>query len=156
MTPLQSKFYGQIGHTLLHVQLAEHHLQTCLSYFLGADEAKTVEEIEALAVTDRKKTLGQLIEKIRERISVQKGFDDKLTKFVEDRNAFTHRFLGINGVSLHTDKGLQKGIEFAKSLSAQAIDIRKTIIGLMQAIDDAPKGDDEKEQYKELAKVIFG
>jgi hypothetical protein len=57
MTPLQTEFYGRMGKTLLEVQLAEQLLQNCLSYFLRAGEAKTVEEIEAMAAADRRKSL---------------------------------------------------------------------------------------------------
>lgn len=156
MTPLQTEFYARIGKTLLEVQLAERQLKYCLSYFLPADQPKTVEEVEATAAADRKKSLTQLIAKMRERIVIEKGFDDKLTKFIEDRNEFAHSFLSADGVSLSTDEGLKKGIELTKSLSAQANEIRKIIKGLMDAIDDAPKGDDQDEEYEELAKVIFG
>jgi hypothetical protein len=156
MTPLQTEFYGRIGKTLLRVQQTEAQLQICLSYFLRAGEAKTVEEIEAMAEADRKKTLGNLIEKIRERIVVQEDFNEKLTKFVEDRNALAHRFLKVDGVNLTTDEGLKKGIEFLKSLDAQADEVRKIIQGLMGLIEDAPTGDEEQERYKALAKVIFG
>ena len=156
MTPLQTEFYARIGKTLLDVQLAERHLKYCLSYFLPADQPMTVEEVEAMAAADRKKSLTQLIAKMRERIVIDKAFDDKLTKFIEDRNEFAHSFLSADGVSLHTDEGLKRGIELTKNLSAHANEIRKTIKGLMDAIDDAPKGDDQEQEYKELAKVIFG
>jgi hypothetical protein len=156
MTPLQIEFYGRIGKTLLEVQLDEHQLQICISYFLPPDAIKTVEEIEALAEADRTKTLGQLLGSMRKRITVSAIFDRQLKQFVEDRNALAHRLLKVEGVSLHTEDGLKKGIEFLKGLGAQADHVRKTIQGLMRAIDDAPKGDEEEEQYKELAKIIFG
>jgi hypothetical protein len=157
MTPLQTEFYARIGKTLLEVQLAERQIQVCLSYFLPLNEAQSVEEIEALAAAHRKDTLGRLIIYMRDRIVIATDFDDKLTKFVEDRNALAHRFLAIDGVALSTDDGLKKGIEFLKKLSAQALDIRSTIQGLMRAIDDAPASDDaEEKRYTDLAKVVFG
>jgi hypothetical protein len=67
MTPLQSEFYGRIGKTLLQIQLAEHQLQICVSYFLPPDDAKTIEEIEAQAEADRTRTLGELLKLMRER-----------------------------------------------------------------------------------------
>jgi len=36
------------------------------------------------------------------------------------------------------------------------VSIRKTVEGLIHAIDDAPKGTEEEEKYKDLAKAIFG
>jgi hypothetical protein len=157
MTPLQIEFYARIGKTLLEIQLAERQIQMCLTYFLPTGEAQSLEEIEALAAADRKDTLGTLIKHMRQRIVVAKEFDDELTKFVEDRNALAHRFLSVEGVTLSTHDGLKKGIEFLKNLSAQALDVRSTIQGLMRAIDDAPKSDDhEQERYTELAKVVFG
>jgi hypothetical protein len=156
MTPLKTEFYGRIGHTLLQIQLAEQQLRYCIDYFLPAEPGMTLEEIEALAEADRKKTLGDLVAKMRTRIVIDKDFNAKLAKFVEDRNALAHRFLKVDGVSLHSDEGLKKGIEFTKSLTAQANEVRKTIVGLIAAIDDAPKGDDDEKKYKELAKVIFG
>jgi uncharacterized protein YutE (UPF0331/DUF86 family) len=155
MTPLQTEFYGRIGKTLLEIQLAERVLQMCLSYFMPSDSAKTVEVIEAQAEDLRKKTLGDLVVLMRKRIVVADDFDRKLTNFVNDRNALAHRFLKVDGVNLHSDEGLKKGIEFLKALSVRAVDVRKTIQGLMSAIEDAPKGDDESAHYTELAKVIF-
>ena len=95
---------------------------------------------------------------MRQRIVVNDAFNDQLTQFVEDRNALVHRFLKIEGVNLTTDEGLKKGIEFTEKLSAQAVTVRKTIQGLMHAIEGEDDGEDseEEEQYKELAKVIFG
>jgi hypothetical protein len=93
---------------------------------------------------------------MRKRIVVAPEFNAKLTKFVEDRNDLAHRFLSVEGVTLSTDDGLKKGIEFLKDLSAQALDVRSTIQGLMRAIDGAPNGDDEEQRYTDLAKVIFG
>jgi hypothetical protein len=156
MTPLQIEFYGRIGKTLLEIQLAEHLLQICISYFLPPDEARTVEEIEAAAEADRTKTLTQLLNLMRKRIAVNPIFDRQLKQFVEDRNALAHRLLKVEGINLHTDEGLRRGIEFLKGLSAQAAHVRKTIQGLMNAIDDAPKSNNEVEQYNELAKIIFG
>jgi len=156
MTPLQIEFYGRIGKTLLEIQQAEAQLQICVSYFLPPDEAKTVEEIEALAEADRTRTLGELLKLMRKRIVVNEVFDKQLRQFVADRNALAHRFLKVEGVNLKTDDGLKKGIEFLKGLSVQADHVRKTIQGLMRAIEDAQKGDEEDEQYRELAKVIFG
>jgi hypothetical protein len=156
MTPLQTEFYGRIGKTLLEIQRAEHQLQICVSYFLPPDEAKTVEEIEGFAEEDRTKTLGQLLGLMRKRIAVSTLFDRQLKDFVKDRNSLAHRLLKVEGVNLTTDEGLKKGIEFLNTLSLQADHVRKTIQGLMRAIEGAPKGDEEAEQYVELAKLIFG
>jgi hypothetical protein len=156
MTPLKAEFYGRIGKTLLEIQLAEQALQICVSYFVPAEEAKTIEEIEALAADARTKTLGELIKLMRKRIVVSQDFDATLTKFVDDRNAMAHRFLRVSGVNLATDEGLKSGIQFLKKLSSEAGEIYKTILGLVRVIDDAPKGDENEEHYRELAKVIFG
>lgn len=93
---------------------------------------------------------------MRKRIAISPIFDRQLKQFLEDRNALAHRLLKVEGVNLTTDEGLKKGIEFLKGLSLQANHVQKTIQGLMRAIEDAPKGDEEEEQYKELAKMIFG
>jgi glyceraldehyde-3-phosphate dehydrogenase/erythrose-4-phosphate dehydrogenase len=95
MTPLKTEFFGRIGKTLLEIQLAEAQLQICLSYFLPPDDAKTVEEIEAQAEADRRKTLGDLVTLMRKRIVVSEDFNKKLTQFVQDRNALAHRFLRV-------------------------------------------------------------
>jgi hypothetical protein len=156
MTPLQVEFYARVGKTLLEVQLAEQQIKICLDYFLPIGDPLSIEEIEALDAGSRKRTLGTLVGHMRQRIVVAKEFDDKLTTFVDDRNALAHRFLSVERVTLSTDDGLKKGIEFLKSLSAQALDVRSTIQGLMRAIDDAPASDDEEEKrYTELAKVVF-
>jgi hypothetical protein len=110
MTPLQTEFYARIGKTLLEIQWAEHQIQICLDYFLPAGEPQTVEEIEVQAAADRKRTLGTLIGLMRKRIVVAPDFDAKLTKFVEDRNALAHRFLGVDCVSACNFDPLRGGI----------------------------------------------
>jgi len=156
VTPLEIEFYAQLGRTLLQIQHAEGYLQACLSYFLRAGEATTVEAVEAMAAKDRKKSLGKLVKIIRERIVVQNDFADKLDKFVTDRNDVAHRFLKVEGVTLNTEEGLREGLEFLEIVWDESNEVRKTIKGLMDAIDDAPKGTEEDEKYRDLAKVVFG
>jgi hypothetical protein len=154
MTPLQTEFLSRIGKTLLEVQFSERLLQICISYFLP--NAKTVEEIEAQAEKDRTKTLGELCKLMRSRIAIAATFDEQLKQFVSDRNALAHHLLKVKDVSFSTEDGLKKGIEFLKGLEALSLVIRKVIQGLMDAIDDLSKGDEERDKYKEVAKVIFG
>jgi uncharacterized protein YutE (UPF0331/DUF86 family) len=154
MTPLQSEFLSRIGKTLLQVQRTEHLLQICISYFLP--EADTLEEIESQAENDRRKTLGQLCQLMRQRIVIDQTFGEQLKQFVSERNEFAHRFLKVDGVSFATDEGLRKGIDFLKNLEAQSIAVRNVVQGLMDAIDDIPQSDEQAGQYQELAKVIFG
>jgi hypothetical protein len=93
---------------------------------------------------------------MRARIAISATFDRQLEQLVDDRNTLAHRIFKSEGVDFTTDDGLKKGIEFLKSLEQQSTAVRNVIQGLMDTINDIPGGDDQKEQYKELAKVIFG
>jgi hypothetical protein len=152
---LQRELLSYVGETLLHVQAAERQLQFCISYFFPDDKSKTIEEVEAQAEADRKKTLGQLLVLMRKRMPVNRLFDRELEQFVEDRNALAHRFLKIEGVDIKNVEGIRNAAKFLEGLRAQAIHVRKTMQALMKAIlGEEPVGD-EDEDYMKLAKLIF-
>jgi hypothetical protein len=152
---LQHELLAYMGETLLHIQAAERRLQFCISYFYPDDKSKTVEEIEAKAEADRKKSLGQLLVLMRKRIKVNELFDRKLEQFVEDRNALAHRFHSIEGVNITTLEGMRNAAKFLEGLRAQAIYVRKTLQGLMNAILGEEPGSEEDQDYFKLAKLIF-
>lgn len=152
---LQRELLGFLGETLLHVQAAERQLQFCISYFFPGDKPKTIEEVEAQASAERKKTLGQLLRLMRERMPVNQLFDKELEEFVDDRNALVHRFLNVQGVNVQNVKGIRNAVKFLQGLKAQAIHIRKTMQGLMTAILGEEPATEEDEEYIKLAKLIF-
>lgn len=151
----QHELLSYMGETLLHIQAAERQLQFCISYFFPDEKSKTVEEVEAQAEADRKKTLGQLLVLMRKRIVVNPLFDRQLEDFVEDRNTLAHRFLKIEGVNLTSVEGMRKAAKFLEGLRAQAIHVRKTMQGLMKAILGQEPGGEEDKEYIKLAKLIF-
>lgn len=152
---LQHELLAYMGETMLHIQAAERRLQFCISYFYPDDKSKTVEEIEAKAEADRKKSLGQLLVLMRKRINVNKLFDRELEQFVDDRNALAHRFHSIEGVNIATLDGMRNAANFLEGLRAQAIHVRKTLQGLMNALLGEQTGGEEDKDYIKLAKLIF-
>jgi uncharacterized protein YutE (UPF0331/DUF86 family) len=152
---LQHELLSYMGETLLHVQAAERQLQFCLSYFFPDDKSKTVEEVEAQAEAERKKTLGELLRLMRKRMPVNQLFDRELKEFVDDRNALAHRFLKIEGVNISSVEGIRNAAKFLEGLRAQAIHVRKTMQGLMNAILGKEPRTEEDDDYIKLAKLIF-
>jgi hypothetical protein len=79
------------GMTLEMVQGVERIFGQTMHMIFGLESFLSIEELERLDAEARKKTLGQLIAKLRERVQLEPKFDEILSRFVEDRNEFIHR-----------------------------------------------------------------
>ena len=93
---------ARVGATLLRCQVAERHLKRCLvRVFPGErDEIVTLELLNRLERTHSPQTLGQLLGALRNSMDVAAGFDEKLKRFLANRNILAHGLLDLPGFSV--------------------------------------------------------
>lgn len=105
--PSKDETLCHIALLLLMTQDTEH----CISSLIGIkypDKKPSWEEIEKLD----KKTLGQLIGILKERVDINDKFIKFLTVFLEGRNKFIHELSRQEGFDLNTEEGRDKIWDF--------------------------------------------
>ena len=72
-----------IGLAVLSCQTAEKLINLCLLYLFPKKPIRTVEMLEQLDEQHRRKTLGQFVRALRERVGLAPEFDTLLANFLE-------------------------------------------------------------------------
>lgn len=137
-TQLRMEFMANVGLTLIELQKTEWVLRETMTHFVRALEGITWDQLTSLAERDRKKTLGYFANELKQcpHLTIRLGFDERLDKFVRNRNIFAHNLRGIPNLDLGTHAGLIAGIDFCRSLTEEARDIAK----LLKALADVLMG----------------
>src|SRR3954469_743209 len=92
--------WTRIGLLLGLLQHAEHAINVSLSWVF-TDQPVALEQIAFFESSRQKKTLGALLQALRERINVDDDFDSFLTAFLQDRNRFVHRVFTEPGYDIN-------------------------------------------------------
>jgi hypothetical protein len=78
----------------------------------------TFEQIASFKKSQREKTLGQLVKKLRKRTpGLDSQFEPFLTSFVEDRNRFVHELFTERNYKIDNPENVSKILEFVESLT---------------------------------------
>jgi hypothetical protein len=102
----REKILRNIGTSLIVIQLVEHLIDTALLYVFR-ESPPTLEEIEQNSSPKyRARTLGKLLEVLREEASIDPNFDERFLKpYLTMRNEFVHRLTIGEGKSFKTNSG---------------------------------------------------
>jgi hypothetical protein len=98
--PSQDETFCQIALLFLMTQQAEHTIST----LIGIVYPKEKPSWEEIAILD-KKTLGQLINKLKERVDMNDTFVKLLAVFLEGRNIFIHNLYRQEWFDTNTEEG---------------------------------------------------
>ena len=109
--------FFMMGYCLLTVQAAEVLLKSALSGPFALQDLDSEDE------TSRRKTLGQLLRKLRERVEIDEDLEALFVTFLESRNLFTHR-LTVE-FDPNTRPGLIAMANFCQVLAIQACEVAK-------------------------------
>jgi hypothetical protein len=82
---------ASIGAAVVLCHTVESCMRMCLLWVFPGDTPRTMEMIEVQTKADQKRTIGQFVAKLRERVGVQEDFDEMLSRFIENRNKLIHR-----------------------------------------------------------------
>jgi ferritin len=87
-----------------------------MTFVFQEDPPMSISILESLKKAQKKKTLGLLINALRERVVVHPSFDGLLRAFLKHRNSFIHDLDRISGLDFDTKDGQRKFMEFLTTL----------------------------------------
>lgn len=123
--------YAYAGLALYWSQCFEASMSNFLVLFARlSGQAVTVEELEALESDAEKKTMGQLMRKIKELVTLEGDAEPVLTEALQTRNAIAHRFFKTHGETFLSEDGalsMVKELKDAVSLLQEADHIADTM-----------------------------
>jgi hypothetical protein len=131
VTEDQSKLLAYLGATLIATQMTERMISLCLTHILQLDGPLTLETLER--AKDRKRTLGQILQRMRDRIELDERFDEFLSEFLEKRNLLAHRLSEVPGWGLKDPEGIAAAYEFLNRLQTLSSKIIGIFGGLARA-----------------------
>ena len=127
----QSDVLVSLGMSLIATQTTERMMSLCLTHILQLDGPLTLETLERAKT--RRRTLGQVIEKMRDKIDLDERFDAILSEFLESRNLLAHRLSDVPGWGLNDAEGIASAHKFLNRLFALNSKITGTFGGLARA-----------------------
>jgi hypothetical protein len=98
-------------------------------------QAPTIDEIYALNEAEKKKTLGELLRELRERVSVDPSFDSLLKSFLKNRNTFAHSMSFLPGWNLKTKAGREAAVKFLDRYSWELTQVQNIFLAFAREED---------------------
>lgn len=145
----QMLLFSNMGIALVQIQKTEQVLKFFTSHALQGKDVSW-NQILVQAEKDRRKTLGELMIRLRKMVDIAPEFDDQLAAFLRNRNIFVHDIFRVPGFGIGTDQELSAGIEFTQNLARQAEHVRDVVMGLARVIANAlrPSGTNVVDKLK--------
>jgi hypothetical protein len=109
-----------IGAALLGCQTAEKLINLSMQWLFPKEPIRTVEMLEQLEEQHRRKTLGQFIQALRERVGLAPEFDALLGDFLEHRNTLVHDLQRVPGHTFSTLDGFHRINSYALRVGCEA------------------------------------
>jgi hypothetical protein len=131
--PEQERVLALLGMALLTVQHTEFLLQFTLQYTLPGTDGLTLETLERSKNELRKKTLGQFLHILKQRIELDDSFESALDQFLDARNILAHRVTEIPGWNMETPDGQRAAQAWLSALIRIANFIAKVLMALMRS-----------------------
>jgi hypothetical protein len=126
------KVHESIGFALWHIQAFEN---TLVHYLIMVFKLSPgVASSEAYAIFDQtsKKTLGQLLSELRKYNDITPDLDQRLKRFLDERNWLVHRSRYENHTDLYTPVKLEFLFQRLESLTEEALNLNKTFCKLLE------------------------
>jgi uncharacterized DUF497 family protein len=86
-----------LGYLTYEAQETEATLHLCLSVICGLSIAESIDHLKKIY---RKKTLGQFLHLVREKIGLEESFDAYMRDYIDQRNFITHNLSRTSMFSL--------------------------------------------------------
>ena len=149
--------WQRIGLLLPLLQNAEHAINTSLRWVFtndpfGDESADNLlDQLSNLKDFDRKRTLGQLHRALRERVQLGAEFEAFFTRFVDDRNRFSHRLFLEDGFNVNKPEDIPRIRQFVDALTHNTMTILAIFHAFLEvwAEEHDLTGDDERLERPE-------
>ncbi|MDQ8021565.1 MAG: hypothetical protein REI94_06980 [Moraxellaceae bacterium] len=119
-----------LGHVVFEMQETEATLHLAMTVAFGLSVAKSIEQLRDLY---GKKTLGQFLALVREKIGLNPSFDEYMKDYIERRNFAIHNFSRTSIFGIDNDEGREKLAEFLTDLRYRNRKIKFTFVALTEA-----------------------
>jgi hypothetical protein len=133
MTSAQKSVLQSIGLALFGVQGTEAKLKFLITYIFPKDIDATLKVLHGSDEKQKKKTLGILIENLKQQGDVSEEFQELLSSFLNMRNRFVHGLFLERGYSLGSDEGIKKVEDFIQDLEQKMWFIDSILMGYIVA-----------------------
>jgi hypothetical protein len=145
-TPDQlQQLFAELGRCLYLYQSIEHGLKLVLPHMLPSEEALQATDDNLMnwrSLLDSKKTLGLLVQLLKERIESDNKhrFEDDLRQLVEYRNEIVHLFLAQPFGNLRTESQFAEAMQYLKTRRQFAIPMFRMVqqlsVTFVKILDD--------------------
>jgi hypothetical protein len=122
-----------IGAAIIACQTAEKCINLTMQWLFPKEPIRTVEMLERLDEQHRRKTLGQFIYALRERVGLAPEFDTLLGDFLEHRNTLAHDLLRAPGHSFSTPEGFELVNQYVLQTVQQANRLTQIFVAFTDA-----------------------
>ncbi len=119
-----------LGQVVFEMQETEATLHLGMTVAFGLSAAKSVEQLRDLY---GKKTLGQFLALVREKIGLNPSFDEYMKDYVERRNFAIHNFSRTSIFNIYKEDGREKLDNFLTDLRYRNRKIKFTFVALTEA-----------------------
>lgn len=126
-----------IGQAVVSIQFAELTIRHTLHLVLPDKPPKTLKMFMRSGDALSKATLGHMAKTLRERVELQTGFDDLMTRFVDNRNTLMHHLNDIPGFEMGTADGREAGRRWLSALIEDTDSVVKIFSALHIAYAEA-------------------
>lgn len=164
LSTAKNELLQAMGLAVLALQTTERAFRLCATIVLQRQEL-TLESLSAQEREEEKKTLGFFLQEIRKRADIHQTFDQLLSDFLKNRNAFIHDLDRVEAWDLSNESGIESSIAFIHKLLQQSDQVTQVLVGLICSwseqtgldisIPDHPWFSEAAGKFKELAPIIF-
>lgn len=118
------------GRVVFEMQETEATLHILMSVGFGLSIAKSIDQLRDLYA---KKTLGQFLALVRDKIGLDPSFDEYMKDYIERRNFAIHNFSRTSVFNIYKDEGREKLGNFLTDLRYRNRKIKFTFVALTEA-----------------------
>jgi hypothetical protein len=128
--PSEDDVFLLLGQVVFEMQETEATLHLAMTVAFGISAAKSVEQLKDLYA---KKTLGQFLLLMRDRIGLSPSFGDFMKDYIERRNFAIHNFSRTSIFNVYTEEGREKLADFLTDLRYRNRKVKLTFVALTEA-----------------------
>lgn len=168
--PTETDAFLLLGQVVFEMQETEATLHLAMSVIFGMTIAKSLEHLKAIY---EKKTLGQFLALVREKIGINPSLDEYMKDYIERRNFAIHNISRTSIFSIYSTEGRVKLVNFLADLRYRNRKIKLVFIALTefwmrrynsggviskeyQEVLDSPLFKEIEEEFMPMLGEIFG
>lgn len=119
-----------LGYVVFEAQETEATLHLALSVICGLSVAESIDHLQKIYA---KKTLGQFLTAVRDKIGLRESFDGFMKEYIDQRNFIVHNLSRCSIFSLYTEDGRSKLTNFLTNFRYTNRKVKLTFMALIEA-----------------------